>query len=545
MSRMRTVLLGVLVAIALALGAAWFFSTHERKQETEKLPPRVGDHNPLYALKLALRAQGQVVASRQRLDMAEMALRPGDTVVLLGDPRTVTPTQWDDLFAFVDAGGHLVLRLPGWQKGVNPAGTLAEWLPIQPLLLPARCLSLRIPGQPDHVEFCRAPRFRLADDARPLAAWRNDQGCMRMRALRRARHGRPGRQPGDARQPQPARRPHQVFARQLLAPGWGAGRYHLVYAADMPPLWRWLLDRAWMALLPSRWPCWPWLWMRSQRFGPLLASPRPRAAPARTRAGQRRAPAALRAFRHPARRHARRRAGPPALARPAGRRAGRRCARATLVAQRSGLGVREVRAALDTAPARQARIPRTHRPPDRPEDTPRPPTPTNLPCPDGADALAAAIRAEVGKAFIGQEDVLDAVMIALLAGGRCCWRACPASARRCWCALSQALGCARARAVHPRPDAQRHQRACGVRSQAGTLRDPPRAGVHQPAAGRRDQPRAGQDPVGAAGGDAGAAGHHRGQQLPVAAAVHVPGDAEPAGTGAPIRCPRRNWTVSC
>ena len=37
--------------------------------------------------------------------------------------------------------------------------------------------------------------------------------------------------------------------------------------------------------------------------------------------------------------------------------------------------------------------------------------------PDGADALAAAIRAEVGKAFIGQEDVLDAVMIALLAGG--------------------------------------------------------------------------------------------------------------------------------
>ena len=38
--------------------------------------------------------------------------------------------------------------------------------------------------------------------------------------------------------------------------------------------------------------------------------------------------------------------------------------------------------------------------------------------PDGADALAAAIRAEVGKAFIGQEDVLDAVMIALLEIGR-------------------------------------------------------------------------------------------------------------------------------
>ena len=275
MSRMRTLLPGVLVAIALAAGAAWFFSTHERKQETVKLPPRgEATYNPLYALKLALRAQGQVVASRQRLDVAEMALRPGDTVVLLGDPRTVTPTQWDDLLAFVDAGGHLVLRLPGWQKGVNPAGTLAEWLPIQPLLLPARCLSLRIPGQPDHVEFCRAPRFRLADDARPLAAWRNDQG---LHAYARFAQGRGTVDLAGSLEMLDNRSlrdvPHQVFARQLLAPGWGAGRYHLVYAADMPPLWRWLLDRAWMALLPLALALLGWLWMRSQRFGPLLASP--------------------------------------------------------------------------------------------------------------------------------------------------------------------------------------------------------------------------------------------------------------------------------
>ena len=34
--------------------------------------------------------------------------------------------------------------------------------------------------------------------------------------------------------------PHLAFVRQLLAPNWGKGRFHLVYAADMPPLWRWL-----------------------------------------------------------------------------------------------------------------------------------------------------------------------------------------------------------------------------------------------------------------------------------------------------------------
>lgn len=292
-----------------------------------------------------------MVASRQRLDMAEMALRPGDTVVLLGDPRTVTPTQWDDLFAFVDAGGHLVLRLPGWQKGVNPAGTLAEWLPIQPLLLPARCLSLRIPGQPDHVEFCRAPRFRLADDARPLAAWRNDQGL----------HAYARFAQGAARSTWPAAwkcsttaacatSRTRVFARQLLALGWGAGRYHLVYAADMPPLWRWLLDRAWMAFAALALALLGWLWMRSQRFGPLLASPRPRAAPLLEHV-QASGEHLLRYGRfgtlHAAMRDAvldRLRRRDPLAAALEGD------ARVALVAQRTGLGVREVRAALDTRP---------------------------------------------------------------------------------------------------------------------------------------------------------------------------------------------------
>lgn len=357
MSRMRTLLPALLVALALALGAAWFLSTHERKQETEKLPPRgEATYNPLYALKLALRAQGQVVVSRQRLDVAEMALRPGDTVVLLGDPRTVTPAQWDDLFAFVDAGGHLVLRLPGWQQGVNPAGALAEWLPIEPLLMPGRCLSLRIPGQPDHVEFCRAPRFRLADDARPLAAWRNDKG---LHAYARFAQGRGTVDLAGSLEMLDNRSlrdvPHQMFARQLLAPGWGQGRFHLVYAADMPPLWRWLLDHAWRALLPLALALLGWLWMRSQRFGPLLPGP----APARRSLLEHLQASGEHLLRygrlstlHRAMRDAvldRLRRRDPLAAALEGD------ARAALVAQRSGLGVREVRAALDTRPPRDPR----------------------------------------------------------------------------------------------------------------------------------------------------------------------------------------------
>src|SRR3546814_6146967 len=65
------------------------------------------------------------------------------------------------------------------------------------------------------------------------------------------------------------------LARQLLQPGWKRGTVHLVYAANMPSLWRLLLEHAWMAWLPALLALAAWLWMRTQRFGPWLPSPEP------------------------------------------------------------------------------------------------------------------------------------------------------------------------------------------------------------------------------------------------------------------------------
>ena len=70
--------------------------------------------------------------------------------------------------------------------------------------------------------------------------------------------------------------------------------------------------------------------------------------------------------------------------------------------------------------------------------------------------------------------------------------------------------------VHPRAV---HARTCcrptspaptSTTSGTGEFVFRPRAGLHRPAARRRDQPDAAEDPVRAAGGDAGAAGHGRG-----------------------------------
>ena len=59
---------------------------------------------------------------------------------------------------------------------------------------------------------------------------------------------------------------------------------------------------------------------------------------------------------------------------------------------------------------------------------------------------ATAVRAEVAKAFIGQDDTLDQVMVALLAGGHVLLEGVPGLGKTLLVrALSQALGCAHAR----------------------------------------------------------------------------------------------------
>ena len=276
MSRRRALLPWLLVLAFVAVLAAWFFATHRRVERSVPMPPRgEASYNPLYALKLALRASGQRVQSRQRLQLERVALGGRDTVVVYSDPRAIAPDELEALFDFAADGGHVVLRLPPWQVGRgNAADVLAEWLPIRPDLLLPHCMDLHVPGEKAHVEFCGAARFRLAKDAETSAAWRTVDGrhvfarfpygdgsvdlasSLDLLANDALRDG-----------------PHRLVARQWLAPNWGRGTFHLVYAADMPPLWRWLLAHGWMALLPALLALLAWLWMRAQRVGPVLPSP--------------------------------------------------------------------------------------------------------------------------------------------------------------------------------------------------------------------------------------------------------------------------------
>lgn len=279
MNRAEKAMPWLLALLAVGMLLAWFLVSFKPVKRTVPLPPRgEAGYNPLYALKQALRADGVQAQSRQRLQLDAVALGPRDTVVVYSDPRTLAPADLERLFAFADGGGHLLLRLPPWSgsSAGNGAAALAQYLPIKPLLLPPDCVFLKVDGENLHQEFCRDARFLLDGEPALEGAWSDGRNGY---AYARFRHGQGSVDllggmemlaNGNLRE-----RTHYLFVRQLLAPNWGQGTVHLVYAADMPPLWRWLLEHGWMALLPAFLGLLAWLWLRAQRVGPLLPSPLP------------------------------------------------------------------------------------------------------------------------------------------------------------------------------------------------------------------------------------------------------------------------------
>ncbi len=89
----------------------------------------------------------------------------------------------------------------------------------------------------------------------------------------------------------------------------------------------------------------------------------------------------------------------------------------------------------------------------------------------------------------------------------------------------------RPRPVHAGSPARRPHRHRHLQPAEGRVHLQARADLRQPRPRRRDQPRAGQGAERAARGDAGAAGHHRRQQLSTARSVRGHGHAEPDRAG--------------
>jgi hypothetical protein len=278
---LRAILFALVVAGLVSGFVAWWMHTYERVSNTIDLPPKgEASYNPLYALKIALGKDGQRVDSRQRLSLDAHPLKPADTLLMLGDTRTLSAADSVRLLDWVDAGGHLIVRTPppGGAIGEDDLPLLSD-IGIATVDSAAVCLGLQVPKMEQHVEFCEGRQFYFfEDDAEVLASWGDDESG----------------EYGYARVPwgkgsvdvladldflvndKLEDGPHHALTRQLLQPNYArAGTFHLIYSANMPPFWRLLLDYAWRVLLPLLLALFVWLWMRAERLGPLRPSPSP------------------------------------------------------------------------------------------------------------------------------------------------------------------------------------------------------------------------------------------------------------------------------
>ena len=154
---------------------------------------------------------------------------------------------------------------------------------------------------------------------------------------------------------------------------------------------------------------------------------------------------------------------------------------------------------------------------------------TSDPHPRHVAAPAEAILDEVERAVVGKRDVLELVLLALLADGHVLLEDVPGVAKTLIARSFAAATGLRFGRVQFTPDLLPSDvTGSSVFDQrAASFEFRPGAGVLQPAAGRRDQPRPAQDAGRAAGGHGGAPGHRRRRHPPARAALPRARHAEP------------------
>ncbi len=290
---LRWLLVGIVLLVIGVPLAILFLRTHERVTQVERLPPQgEASYNPLYVLGQALRADGLTVQSRPRLDLTRMPLAPGDTVVLLQDSAEVPAPAVAALMAWVERGGHLIVRTPPVGKDSTRSGPLLDALGVDSGDHGSYCQPLHVRDDPQHVEFCSGRRFAVEPPAAMtverewgnaanlvFARLRHGQGRIDVLADMAFMHGK-GR-PNPTVPPNAPNaivdglhdKAHRDLTRYVLAPNYGKGTMWLVYASRPPSLWNRVFYLGWPVWVPLLLALLGWLWQRAQRLGSELPSP--------------------------------------------------------------------------------------------------------------------------------------------------------------------------------------------------------------------------------------------------------------------------------
>ena len=291
-ARLRWLLvLGVLLAIGVPLSIV-FLRTHEKVTHTEHLAPQgEASYNPLYVLGQALRADGHSTHNSPRIDLPRMQLAPGDTVLLLQDSVDVPAPTAQALLAWVERGGHLLLRTSSPYKDDDTAqGPLLDALGVDTEYYEGVCKPFHVADDPGHSEFCEGLRFGIdpPEGLRVEREWGDDDGLVFVRLRKGAGtidvlsdmeflKGTPRSfSPDDVKGSladglhDPA---HRDLTRYLLEPNYGKGTVWLIYGSRPPTLWSRIFYQGWPVWVPLLLALLGWLWQRAQRLGSELPAP--------------------------------------------------------------------------------------------------------------------------------------------------------------------------------------------------------------------------------------------------------------------------------
>ena len=159
---------------------------------------------------------------------------------------------------------------------------------------------------------------------------------------------------------------------------------------------------------------------------------------------------------------------------------------------------------------------------------------------DGREASLEQVLYQVKRVIVGQDVLLERMVVALLARGHLLVEGVPGLAKTLAVrSFADALGIDFQR-IQFTPDLVPAD-IVGTRiynQKARPVRGVARPDLRQSGSGRRDQPGAGQGPERAAGGDAGAPGHHRPGNPPLARSLPGHGYPEPDRIRRDLPAPR-------
>lgn len=291
-ARLRWLLaVGVMLLIGVPASIV-FLRTHEKVTHTEHLPPQgEAGYNPLYVLGQALRADGLSTHSSPRIDLPRMQLTPGDTVLLLQDSVDVPAPTAQALLAWVESGGHLLLRTSMPYQDENAAqGPLLDTLGVDTEHYDTACKPFHVADDPGHSEFCEGLRFGIEPPAgiRIEREWGDDEGLVFARLRKGAGtidvlsdmdflKGTPRifnvDDPAASLADGLHDRAHRDLTRYLLDPNYGQGTFWLIYGSRPPTLWSRIFYQGWPVWVPLLLALLGWLWLRAQRLGSVLPAP--------------------------------------------------------------------------------------------------------------------------------------------------------------------------------------------------------------------------------------------------------------------------------